>query len=128
GTDTADRGGNAQDAARAVAKAAPIALIRPVIGATEAVSKTLLGVTNQIDPRQMRDIEDVSLRLHVSFFLSQTMYERCTNMFDNFRNTNRTDQTTLRNEVLHIISYYLMLFCFISSLSIYFYFFNACAW
>jgi autophagy-related protein 2 len=60
GTQTADRGGNAQDAARAVVKAAPIALIRPVIGATEAVSKTLLGVTNQIDPNQMQNVEDVS--------------------------------------------------------------------
>ncbi|KAA8901758.1 hypothetical protein TRICI_006004 [Trichomonascus ciferrii] len=60
GTQTADRGGNAQDAARAVVKAAPIALIRPVIGATEAVSKTLLGVTNQIDSNQMQNAEDVS--------------------------------------------------------------------
>lgn len=60
GNQTADRGGNAQDAAKAVFKAAPVALIRPVIGATEAVSKTLLGVTNQLQPQQMKDVEDVS--------------------------------------------------------------------
>lgn len=58
GPNTVDQGGNAQDAARAVMKAAPIALIRPVIGATEAVSKTLQGVTNQMDPGQVKNIEE----------------------------------------------------------------------
>lgn len=37
-------------AAIAVVKAAPVAIIRPIIGTTEAVSKTLFGVTNQMDP------------------------------------------------------------------------------
>ncbi|CAN6674487.1 autophagy-related protein 2 [Trichomonascus vanleenenianus] len=54
----AENGGNAQDAAVAVAKAAPIALIRPMIGATEAVSKALLGVTNQLDPEQRQEAEE----------------------------------------------------------------------
>ncbi|VVT47472.1 uncharacterized protein SAPINGB_P001728 [Magnusiomyces paraingens] len=52
------RSGSAQGAAIAVVKAAPIAIIRPMIGATEAVSRTLLGVTNQMDPDQLRDIEE----------------------------------------------------------------------
>ncbi|QNP98859.1 YALIA101S05e08614g1_1 [Yarrowia lipolytica] len=37
-------------AAYAVVKAAPVALIRPIIGTTEAVSKTLFGVANEMDP------------------------------------------------------------------------------
>lgn len=42
----------------AVVKAAPIALLRPMIGATEAVSKTLLGLTNQLDPEQLKYTKD----------------------------------------------------------------------
>lgn len=30
-----------------------------MIGATEAMGKTLLGVTNQMDPEQLKDIEEV---------------------------------------------------------------------
>lgn len=37
-------------AAYAVVKAAPVALIRPIIGTTEAVSKTLFGMANEMDP------------------------------------------------------------------------------
>lgn len=58
GPDTAQRG--ARGAAAAVAKAAPVAFIRPLIGTTEAVSKALLGITNQLDPEQMKYVEDVS--------------------------------------------------------------------
>lgn len=50
--------GSAQGAAMAVMRAAPIALIRPMIGATEAVSRTLLGVTNQMDPDQIVYMEE----------------------------------------------------------------------
>ncbi|CCH45571.1 Autophagy-related protein [Wickerhamomyces ciferrii] len=50
--------GSAHDTTIAVAKATPVALIRPMIGATEAVSKALLGVTNQLDPNQRKYIED----------------------------------------------------------------------
>ena len=50
--------GSAQGAAMAIMRATPIALIRPMIGATEAVSKTLLGVTNQMDPDQIQYMEE----------------------------------------------------------------------
>ncbi|CUS15117.1 unnamed protein product [Tuber aestivum] len=50
--------GSAQGAAKAVARAAPVAIIRPMIGATEAVSRTLLGVTNALDPDQKRRVDD----------------------------------------------------------------------
>lgn len=51
----------------AVVKAAPIAIIRPMIGATEAVSRTLLGVTNQLDPNQLHDIEEVRNSFEIWF-------------------------------------------------------------
>ena len=35
---------------RAVVRAVPIAVLKPMIGATEAVSKTLLGLQNTLDP------------------------------------------------------------------------------
>ena len=35
---------------RAVIRAVPIAVLRPMIGASEAVSKTLLGLQNTMDP------------------------------------------------------------------------------
>ncbi|CAZ83457.1 unnamed protein product [Tuber melanosporum] len=55
--DIAERG-SAQGAAKAVVRAAPVAIIRPMIGATEAVSRTLLGVTNALDPDQKRRVDD----------------------------------------------------------------------
>jgi autophagy-related protein 2 len=61
GPDAAQRG-SARGAAAAVAKAAPVAIIRPLIGTTEAVSRALLGITNQLDPEQMKDVEDVSIK------------------------------------------------------------------
>jgi len=57
GTEIGDSG-SAQDSTIAIVKATPIALIRPMIGATEAISKTLLGVTNQLDPEQRKYIDD----------------------------------------------------------------------
>ncbi|GMM34733.1 Atg2 protein [Saccharomycopsis crataegensis] len=48
----ASESGSAKKALYVMAKAAPVALIRPMIGTTEAISKTLLGVTNQINPEQ----------------------------------------------------------------------------
>jgi autophagy-related protein 2 len=39
-------------------RAAPVAIIRPMIGATEAASRALLGVTNAMDPEQKRRVED----------------------------------------------------------------------
>ncbi|EKM55349.1 uncharacterized protein PHACADRAFT_208868 [Phanerochaete carnosa HHB-10118-sp] len=44
-----ERSGN-EGAVRAVVRAVPIAVLRPMIGASEAVSKTLLGLHNTLDP------------------------------------------------------------------------------
>lgn len=45
-------------AAVSVAKVAPVAIIRPLIGATEAVAKTLQGISNQFDKEQIYDMHD----------------------------------------------------------------------
>lgn len=45
-------------AAVSVAKVAPVAIIRPLIGATEAIAKALQGISNQIDKEQVNDIND----------------------------------------------------------------------
>ena len=45
---------------RQVIKAVPVAVLRPMIGATEAVSKALLGMRNSVNPKRKLDIEDVS--------------------------------------------------------------------
>jgi autophagy-related protein 2 len=39
-----------QGAVKAVIRAVPVAVLKPVIGATEAVSKTLMGIENSLDP------------------------------------------------------------------------------
>lgn len=57
GTETAQRG-SAQGAALAVAHQGPAAVLRPMIGASEAVSRAFMGVTNQMDPDQMEDIKE----------------------------------------------------------------------
>lgn len=44
-----ERSGN-EGAVKAVVRAVPIAVLRPMIGASEAVSKTLLGLHNTLDP------------------------------------------------------------------------------
>ncbi|KZT56758.1 hypothetical protein CALCODRAFT_517970 [Calocera cornea HHB12733] len=41
---------NGQGPVRTVVRAVPIAVLKPMIGATEAVSKTLLGIRNSMDP------------------------------------------------------------------------------
>ncbi|KAF8460937.1 hypothetical protein BDZ91DRAFT_410511 [Kalaharituber pfeilii] len=50
--------GSAQGVVQAVARAAPVAVLRPMIGASEAVSRTLLGVTNSLDKEMVRRVED----------------------------------------------------------------------
>ncbi|CDH08221.1 related to Autophagy-related protein 2 [Zygosaccharomyces bailii ISA1307] len=45
-------------AAVTAAKVAPVAIIRPVIGATEAVVRTLQGISNQFDKDQIRGFND----------------------------------------------------------------------
>lgn len=47
-----------QGPVRAVVRAIPIAVLKPMIGASEAVSKTLFGLRNTIDPSARRDLED----------------------------------------------------------------------
>lgn len=44
---------------RAVIRAVPIAVLKPMIGATEAVSKTLQGIHNTFDPdvRQQNEVK-----------------------------------------------------------------------
>ncbi|CAL9738585.1 autophagy-related protein 2 [Monosporozyma servazzii] len=50
--------GNPSAAAVSVAKIAPIAIIRPLIGATEALSKALQGFGNQIDKDNIKEVDD----------------------------------------------------------------------
>ncbi|KAJ2450364.1 autophagy- protein 2 [Coemansia sp. RSA 2336] len=42
---------------RAVVRAVPVAVIKPMIGATEAVSKTLLGLRNTMEPARREQLE-----------------------------------------------------------------------
>ncbi|WVR04987.1 hypothetical protein IAU60_001999 [Kwoniella sp. DSM 27419] len=43
---------------KAVVRAVPIAVLKPMIGTTEAVSKTLLGMRNSLDPTARRELGD----------------------------------------------------------------------
>lgn len=43
---------------RAVIRAVPVAVLKPMIGATEAVSKTLMGLQNTMDPSKRMQMED----------------------------------------------------------------------
>ncbi|KAJ2713832.1 autophagy- protein 2, partial [Coemansia spiralis] len=43
---------------RAVVRAVPVAVLKPMIGATEAVSKTLLGLRNTMEPGRRGQLED----------------------------------------------------------------------
>jgi autophagy-related protein 2 len=51
-------GGSAQSLTVAIAKATPIALLRPIIGVTEAASRALYGINNEIDPNSRKHTED----------------------------------------------------------------------
>jgi len=51
--------GTAAGAGKTVLKAIPVAIIRPLIGASGAVSNTLMGIHNTLDSNQQRNIEDV---------------------------------------------------------------------
>ncbi|KAI9932683.1 hypothetical protein ASPWEDRAFT_166338 [Aspergillus wentii DTO 134E9] len=50
--------GSAKAAARAVWKRAPTVVLRPAIGVSKAVGKTLLGAGNTLDPSNRRKMED----------------------------------------------------------------------
>ena len=49
--------GGTTSAVKSVIRAAPIAVIRPIIGATEAMSFTLLGMRNSVDPEVREDMQ-----------------------------------------------------------------------
>ncbi|PCH37996.1 hypothetical protein WOLCODRAFT_87760 [Wolfiporia cocos MD-104 SS10] len=51
-----ERSGN-EGPVRAVVRAVPIAVLKPMIGASEAVSKTLLGLHNSLDPNVRQENE-----------------------------------------------------------------------
>lgn len=53
-------GGNVEDAAKAVVRHAPTLILRPMIGASKAISQTLMGATNTVDPGNRQRMEDVS--------------------------------------------------------------------
>lgn len=44
-------------AARSVAKGVPVGLLAPIAGASEALSYTLIGLRNQLDPESRREYE-----------------------------------------------------------------------
>ncbi|KAJ3104897.1 autophagy- protein 2 [Phlyctochytrium planicorne] len=52
-----------QGTAKAVIRAVPVAVLKPMIGATEAVSKTLMGLQNSIDPNKRLQMEDKTFSL-----------------------------------------------------------------
>lgn len=52
--------GSAAGAAKAVLRSAPTIIFRPAIGASKAISQTLMGATNSLDPQNRRRVEDVS--------------------------------------------------------------------
>ncbi|KAI9840580.1 MAG: autophagy- protein 2 [Sclerophora amabilis] len=55
--------GSAQGAAKAMAKRAPTVIFRPAIGASKAISQTLMGANNTLDPQHRRRIEEVKFPL-----------------------------------------------------------------
>ncbi|KAH3684069.1 hypothetical protein WICPIJ_004971 [Wickerhamomyces pijperi] len=64
---------SAQDAGLIIAKTAPIALIRPAIGVTEATSKALLGINNQFDPDAGKFVEEKIASLPTSMTQISTL-------------------------------------------------------
>ncbi|KAL9600787.1 MAG: hypothetical protein Q9219_002925 [cf. Caloplaca sp. 3 TL-2023] len=52
--------GTAGGAAKAVLKGAPTIILRPALGVSKAVGRTLMGATNSLDPENRRRIEEAS--------------------------------------------------------------------
>ncbi|OBT84930.1 hypothetical protein VE02_06630 [Pseudogymnoascus sp. 03VT05] len=50
--------GSAVGAVRAMGRRAPTVILRPLVGGTKAVGKTLLGVGNWVDPVNLRRVDD----------------------------------------------------------------------
>ena len=44
---------------KSVVRAIPVAIIRPAAGTAEAISYTVLGLRNNLDPTRRRDEEDM---------------------------------------------------------------------
>ncbi|OWB60018.1 hypothetical protein B5S29_g883 [[Candida] boidinii] len=63
-TSKAAESGSAQMAAKEIAKAVPIVIIRPIIGTTEAISKALLGGINDLDPEEKLKAEEKYKKIH----------------------------------------------------------------
>lgn len=89
--------GSAQGMVQAVARAAPVAVLRPMIGASEAVSRALLGATNSMDKEQMKRVDDVSLK--VSLELNRYLLTV-------YRNIKNTSLYTWRRRVFLCLYYY----------------------
>lgn len=53
--------GTAKGAAQVVLQRAPTIIFRPAIGASKAISQTLMGATNALDPQHRRRMDEVSL-------------------------------------------------------------------
>jgi autophagy-related protein 2 len=56
--------GSAMGAGKAVLKAAPTIVLRPMVGVSKALGKALLGAGNTLDPENLRRAEDVSYIAH----------------------------------------------------------------
>ncbi|VEU20142.1 DEKNAAC101029 [Brettanomyces naardenensis] len=54
----ASESGSAQGAAMEIAKVTPVMLLRPMIGTAEAISQTLLGGLNDLDPEERKRAEE----------------------------------------------------------------------
>ncbi|KAJ1982850.1 autophagy- protein 2 [Dimargaris verticillata] len=52
---------SSQGTMQAVLRAVPVAVLKPMIGTSEALSKTLLGLRNTLDPSQLAHMEDQPL-------------------------------------------------------------------
>ena len=52
-----------QGAVKAALRGVPVAVLRPMIGTTEAVARALLGVRNALDPDTKRDLDEKYKRL-----------------------------------------------------------------
>ncbi|EPY49556.1 autophagy associated protein Atg2 [Schizosaccharomyces cryophilus OY26] len=54
----ASRRASLGSAAQVVGKKMPLAMLKPMVGATEAVSKTLLGLSNSLQPQRRHDLRE----------------------------------------------------------------------
>lgn len=69
--------GSAAGAGKTVLKAIPVAIIRPLIGASGAVSNTLMGIHNSLDSNQQRNIEDVNFSTRLTLTISRNTSVDC---------------------------------------------------